>query len=277
MIPTGKGVFVYILERCAGGDMTRLAHMAQEAGYSWVALKAANGMANVNEALLPAAVTALRAVGIQVWGWQYIYGGNIYTGQSIAGREAEAAIRNIQRFGFDGWILDPEREYKRRGSAAWADVYTTALRASFPDLSLGLCSYRYPSLHPELPWQSFLRRVDFHCPQVYWMGAHNPGAQLRQSVRELRALRELPVAPVGAAFSERGWSPTIAEINEFDATARELKLGGVAWWVWDGKGLEANPEWWATVAAHDWGGSTPAPALTLEERVARLEKLSHGH
>jgi hypothetical protein len=268
MIPTQKGVFIWQLSWCAGGDPIRLADMARAAGFQWVCIKAADGVKDFNQggatwqgaALLPGAVAALRGAGIKVVGWQYIYGANLLH-QSLAAREAEIAVQNINRFGFDCWIIDPESQYKRPGAAAWANTYMTALRSSCPDLSIGLCSYRYPTLHPELPWSEFLRRSDFHAPQVYWIGSHNPAAQLQRSVRELLALKALPVIPVGAAFYEPAykWQPTVVDLDEFDQAAKSLNLPGITWWEWGeyGRGAEYHPDWWAAITAHEWGQPLP--------------------
>ena len=270
--PTGKGMFIWQLSRCAGGDPIRLANMAQEIDLDWVSIKAADGLVNFNQgppapawagpALLGAAISALQAAGIRVWLWQYIYGAN-YLRQSIAAAEAEKAVENIKRWAPDGWIIDPEKEYKRSGAAAWADQYMTVLRSSCPNEPIGLCSYRFPSLHPELPWQSFLRRCNFHAPQVYWIGAHNPGDQLGRSVRELKALADLPVIPVGAAFTEPAynWIPTVADVNEFDRVAHELKLPGETWWEWgeNGRGAEFMPEIWEAIKGHEWGDPVIPP------------------
>src|SRR4030042_1423357 len=241
------------------------ANMAKDAGFSWVAIKAADGTIHFNQGagpawaqpdLLQAAINTLRAVGIKVLGWQYIYGANPLK-QSIAAIEAQRAIENIERFDFDGWLIDPEKEYKRSGAAAWADIYMTALRSSCPNVPIGLCSYRFPSLHPEIPWHNFLRRCNFHAPQVYWIGAHNPGDQLRKSVRELQALANLPVVPVGAAYYDPTfkWQPTVAELNELDRTAHELKLPGVTWWGGgeNGHGAQYIADFWAATRVPDWG------------------------
>lgn len=271
MIPIGKGMFIWKLGTCAGGDPIRLANMAQEIDLDWICIKAADGTVNFNQGagpewaqpnLLPAAISALQAAGIRVWLWQYIYGAN-YLRQSIAAQEAEKAVENIRSWTPDGWIVDPEKEYKRSGSAAWADQYMTVLRSSCPNVPIGLCSYRFPSLHPELPWQSFLRRCNFHAPQVYWVGAHNAGDQLGRSVRELKALADLPVVPVGAAYSEPAynWLPTVADVNEFDRVAHALNLPGETWWEWgeNGRGAEYMPEIWEAIKAHDWGDPVLPP------------------
>ena len=265
MIPTGKGMFIWRLLSCASGDPIRLATMAQELKLSWICIKAADGTYDFNQgigaswtglALLGPAISALQAVGIRIWLWQYIYGANALK-QSIAAAEAKKAVENINRWNPDGWIIDPEKEYKRSGAAAWADQYMTVLRSSCPTIPIGLCSYRFPTLHPEIPWHNFLRRCQFHSPQVYWIGAHNPGDQLGRSVRELKALADLPVIPVGAAYNEPGykWQPSVSEVNEFDRVAHALKLPGVTWWEWgeNGRGAEYLPDLWAAISAHDWG------------------------
>jgi hypothetical protein len=152
----------------------------------------------------------------------------------------------------------------------------TTIRTSLPDIALGLCSYRYPSYHPELPWYEFLSRCDFHAPQVYWQDAHNPDYQLRRSVSELSGLRDLPIIPIGAAYSEHGWTPTDTDLKEFADTAKDLQLPGIAWWSWQHAEIEASR--WTTISNIQWGNQPPPPpALTLEERVARLEKLAHEH
>lgn len=257
--PTGKGVWCWQLKYCFGGDVLRLAAEIKRLGCDYVVIKAANGLAESNADFLPAAKVAFEAQGIALWGYHYIYGGSTITGSSIARQEADVAIRVAKRFNLAGLFLDAEGQYKRKGCAAWADTYLTALRATLPDLPLGLCSYRWPSYHPEFPWANFLRRVDFHAPQVYWMQAQNSGEQLRRSVKELTALKALPITPLGAAFFEHGWQPTVAAINEFDATAHELKLPGVSWWCWDDRGLESHPEYYAAITAHDWGSQPPPP------------------
>ena len=276
MIPAGKGVQVWNLTNPA-----ETAARIIEAGFQWVAVKAADGTLDHNQKAGPdnlwLFVDALRKAGIEVYGWQYVYGAN-YLGQPFPKGEAEAAIRNIQRFKFDGWLIDAESEYKRKGSAAWADIYMTTLRTSLPWVALGLQSYRFPSLHPELPWQSFLRHCDFHAPQVYWVGSSNPDAQLRKSTNELNVLRRLPIVPTGSAYYERGWGPTPQQLDKFDATAKGLSLPGVLWYCWDDQGLSTHPDWLAAIKAHKWPGVIEPPPAALswvEEADAFLRTLGY--
>lgn len=289
MTPNGKNVMIWQLKNCTGRNMTRLADALAEMGVTRAWVKVADGLADMNDDLLGTAIIELAKVNIDVWGWQYLYGGNIYTGASIASKEADAAIRQINQYGLQGYILDPESQYKRKGAAAWADTYMTKLRAAFPKMPIGLCSYRYPSLHPELPWANFLRHCDFHAPQVYWLQAHNPAEQLVKSYLELTALKMMPVVPVGAAYSEYGWQPTVAELDDFDDQAHCLQLPGVSWWAWDDNGIEAHPEFYTAIKAHDWNptpppiepppnpvhgieiGEMPAIITRLEKRLTQLD------
>ena len=72
MIPVGKGMFIWRLAVCAGGDPVRLASMAQEAGFSWVAIKSADGVYDMNQGpggdwrgpnLLPGCLIVLGSIG----------------------------------------------------------------------------------------------------------------------------------------------------------------------------------------------------------------------
>lgn len=141
--PIGKGVWVWQLKQCLGGNMPRLAVEIKKLGCSHVVIKVANGMTESNADLFASAQAAFDALGILVWGYHYIYGGSTITGASIARAEADNVIRLAQHYSLAGLMLDAESEYKRKGSAAWADTYLTALKTTLPDLPLGLCSYRF--------------------------------------------------------------------------------------------------------------------------------------
>lgn len=261
MTPTGKGVFLWQLDHCFNGDMVKLANALIAAKVTWVAVKAANGYASFNTPLLRSLISNLRAAGIAVWGWHYVYGIG-YTGVNISKFEGDMAVQRIGDYLFDGWIIDAESEYKRSGSAAAADTYLHIIRGRYPQIPLALCSYRWPSYHKEFPWANFLAHVDLHMPQVYWVGAHNPGAQLAQSYKELNALKRLPFVPVGAAYTEGEWKgPTPDELDQFDQMAHTLKLPGVSWWSWDSQGIQEHPEWLARIAAHVWG-APPEPKVS---------------
>lgn len=265
--PEGKGCFVWDLTRCAGGSPIALASKAQEAGFSWLAFKVQNGADAFQAELVPAAIAACVSAGIEAWGWGYLYGRRYM--QNIAQAEARRTVERCKALPLAGFIMDAESEYKTDGGADRARTYCTAVRSAMPNLTLGLCSYRFPTLHPQLPWSTFLSVSAFHMPQVYWEQAHNPGFQLNRSVKELSALRKLPIIPVGSAYANGGWAPTVGDLNEFNATAKLRQLPGVSWWSF--QHAEKRPDWWAAISAHQWDADTiPPQPLTDAQKLERL-------
>jgi hypothetical protein len=265
----GSGFFIWQVASCEGGDAGKIARAAGEAGLRWVAVKIADGatLSNRNpldrgQSLLPGLVGALRTAGIQVWGWQYLYGAN------WAG-EAASAQAQIDALGLDGYILDAEAEYKLPGRAAAAEKFMHRMRAAFPRLPIGLCSYRFPSLHPEFPWDAFLAGADYILPQVYWEDAHDPAAELARSAAEFEARTpRTPLIPVGPTYKRGQWAPTAADILEFQRAAERLNLVGAGYFSWD-ECRRDLPHLWGAIQAprrqvylpivENDGGPSPEP------------------
>jgi hypothetical protein len=138
---------------------------------------------------------------------------------------------------FKGWIIDVEKEFKVADAASRARRFMSTFRGLAPDVLLAFCSYRYPSLHREVPYHEFLPGCDFVMPQVYWVKADNPAAQLARTIDEYNALYvkigidPLPMIPIGSAYKEWGWQATPGQVTEFmDAAKNTEKLDGVSFW-----------------------------------------------
>jgi hypothetical protein len=168
--------------------------------------------------------STLRKRGISPWGWQYVYA-------RYPELEAEVAIKRIQELDLDGFVVNAEHEYKSAGVKP-ARRYMSLLRRAFPDLPIGLSSYRFPRLHPEFPFDAFLEFCDFNAPQVYWMLASNPGHQLKTCIQEFKNLVKVqrPIFPTGSAYHEHGWQATAGQVQEFMETAVDLGLPGFNFW-----------------------------------------------
>ena len=245
----GKGFFIWQIPNCEDGNVEKIADLAKEAHLSHVLIKIADTKyryqiyEGVDKA--PPLVEALRERQIAVWGWQYVKGDDP-TG------EADMAIRRVKQFKLDGFVIDAEVEYKKEGKANAARRYMMRLRDSLPDTPIALSSYRYPSIHGQIPWREFLKGCDYNMPQVYWMKADNPGEQLRHCVRQFNELEPVrPVIPTGAAFRERGWEPTPEEVLEFLETAQELNLSAANFYSWDSC-REHLPEVWEVIRDYNW-------------------------
>lgn len=224
----GNGMFIWLIERCEGGNSERITQAVKSAGLSHVLIKVSNGIAinNGGVPVLKPLVEMLQGAGVEVWGWPYVYG-------NAPAEEAQLAARRILDLGMDGLVVNAETEYK--GRATQAATFMTTVRRMLPDMRIGLSSYRYPQYHRTFPFKQFLEKCDFAMPQVYWMQATNAGSQLISTLNAYDTLyKEIgfrrPVFPTGAAFSEHGWSAKPAEIKEFIQVRQELGLPGQNWW-----------------------------------------------
>jgi hypothetical protein len=258
----GKGFFTWELPRCDKGDPQAIARAAKNAKLSHVLVKIADGVLTYNgrwgieEDLVTPVVHALRTEGIEVWGWHYVYGEN-----PIA--EANRAIRRIRQYDLDGYVIDAEKEYKEPGKETSARRFMSQLRSSLPDVCIALSSYRFPSLHPQIPWKEFLDKCDFSMPQVYWMKAHNPGEQLVRCIKEYSILTpSRPIVPTGAAFIQHGWQSTPEETVEFMRTAQDHNLSAVNYWEWSNARSEYMPGVWDSIATYPWSGEVKEREIT---------------
>lgn len=264
ILPTDKGIFIWQIPRCGGPQA--IADLAAVCGYKHLVIKIADGVNDfgvVNGVdLVKELVTALNANGIEAWGWQYVYLNDPHA-------EAVNVYDRICDTGVRGLVMNAETPCK--GKPSQAHEYCSALRArldaGFP---IGLSSYRFPSLHPELPWGEFRRICDFDMPQVYWCLAHNPGDQLHRCMTEFgRFERLLPMTPTGAAYREFGWQPTLGEVNEFMTVAGELGIG-FNWWEWY-DALQILPdEIWQAMA--EW--NMPNPPIPVDKVVINTDLLN---
>jgi hypothetical protein len=257
----GKGTYLWQVKRVAGGDANAIAEQAKAAGLSHVLVKVADGRYSYNITngvdMVPALVTALRARGIKAWGWQYVYG-------SDPPAEAKKAIERVKQFALDGFVVNAEAQFKTKGMDTKAKKYMQELRKGLPYFPIGLSTYRYPTVHYQFPFKTFLDYCDFSLPQVYWVGSVNAGQQLKKSVSEYNALKPgMPIVPPGAAYAEGNWTPTPGQVQDFLTTARSLNLPGANFWEM-ATAQEKRGELWQAVQSFNWqtGNSTPIPTPT---------------
>jgi hypothetical protein len=265
----GKGFFTWKIPGCEHGDPRKIATLAAEAGLTHLVLKVADGTGAYNgnwgetRDYISPLINELRGKDIKVYGWHYLYGND-------PNGESTVAIRRIRQFNLDGYVIDVEKEYKQANKKAAAKRFMNQLRAAYPALTVALSSYRYPSLHPQVPWKEFLEHCTMNMPQVYWMKAHNPGEQLEKCVREFQRITpSRPIIPTGAAFREFGWKPTTDEVLEFMRKAKDMNLRGINFWEWAAARDGNIPGVWETIRDYPWGG-TPTPKDICERYIVAL-------
>lgn len=268
---SGKGMFIWRVRGCEDGVVSAIANLAVQSGLKHILLKVADGNFTYNidtktgADLAAPLVHELRGRGIQVYGWQYVYGYDPL-------KEADIAIKRVQQLNLDGFVIDAEREYKQPGRDRDARAYMLRLRGGLPStVPVGLSSYRYPSLHPQVPWKEFLLRCDFNMPQVYWLASYNPGDQLKRCVQEFQRLTPYrPIIPTGVAFKYGTWAPTVQQITEFMQTAQSLNMPAVNYWEWS-RCRKYLPEIWELIKAYPWPGSSLVADITQDYTTALNE------
>ena len=280
ILQSGNGFYVWKIKEGMAryGGVRQFAEKAASLGLKDVIIKMANGTWKYNlrwdvvrwvDDILPPMVEAFRDAGIFVSGFHYVYGNN-------PDGEASVAVRRIQQFDLDAWVIDAETEYKRNWGKA--PGYIGRIRSECPDVTLALSSYRYPYYHLDFPWQDFLPLVDINMPQVYWMEAHNPGGQLTRTLEEFARLEaahgwaHTPIYPTGSAFCEHGWCATASEVLDFGQAVADAGITGVSWWEWERAVQSGLIDAVEEVSKLFGGTPPPPPPVTLEERVADLER-----
>lgn len=247
----GKGLYLWHpdLLRMSPSDIATEIYLS---GATHVCLKIADGSI-VNRYNQPY-VDALRALGIRIGGWQYVY--HFSAAHALA--EAKAAKTAIDLFKVEYFLIDAEAHAK--GKHTSASIYAKNLRGLVgPDLPIALNSYWKPTYHPTLPFYQYRQVCDFDAPQVYWRGV-NPVGKLIVSQQEYANLSpKLPYALAGGdMYLEDGIKPTPDQVSAFllacDVSAN---IKGTVMWVYDYK--DRVPELWRAFCNYKWDGTVAPP------------------
>ena len=245
----GTGIYLWNLREFEGGNAARIVDRVLATQLSYVFIKIANQGNDYGHAGRNRTVTrTLQAQGVKVWGWHYITGvttdasGNVI---NIVGAEVNAAVRQIRRFRLDGYIANAESKFQTPGSAARAESFMKQLRARVDDVPIGLSAFKFPSLFHNYPWKAFLERSEFNLPQTYWVGRHDPEAQVADPLWQFLLpdyvrladprVDEFPARfflPTGSAYSDdtRVWLPEPQDQERFLERSCEIGLPAVSYY-----------------------------------------------
>jgi len=234
----GDGMWIWQVPKSSGGDPLAIAFQARAAGIETVFVKSSDGLTPWPQ-FNPALIQALRAQGLRVCAWQFVYG-NDPLGEAAQGANAVAT-------GADCLVIDAETSYE--GKYAQAQQYVTALRTAIgPAYPVGLTSFPYVDFHPRLPYSVFLGpgAAQANLPQVYWKAIGGTVDAVSAKTLAHNRLYGAPIAPLGQTYQ----SPAPADLQRFRQVWASYGTGGLSWWSW-----QASPPYaWDTLAA-----PSPAP------------------
>ena len=240
----GTGMWIWYVSQSSGGTAAGIIQQAQQYGVTTVFVKSSDGTNYWSQFNAPF-VSQLKAAGLHVCAWQYVYG-------SAPAAEAALGTQAVQA-GADCLAIDAEAEYE--GRYAQAQQYIASLRqaigASYP---VALASFPYVDYHPSFPYSVFMgpNGAQFNAPQVYWKAI---GVSVDSAVNHTYQFN-LPygrtIAPLGQAYD----NTTPSDIVRFRQLAQAEGSAGVSWWDWQ----EASPPEWQAIGQSLPPMSPPGPA-----------------
>ncbi len=244
----GQGMWIWELSRSSNGDVAEIVAQARAADITTLFIKSADGNSYWSQ-FSPALLGELKAAGLHVCGWQYVYGSNPI-GEAEAGAQAAAN-------GAECLVIDAESQYEGRYAAA--QTYIETLRAKVgPSYPLGLTSFPYVDYHESLPYSVFLGPggAQFNLPQMYWKDIGISVSYAYVHTFQENLIYGRPICPLGQTFQ----SPAAAELISFRSLAVPYQAcGGVSFWDWQ----ETTARGWAALAAPlEASPPIPQPELT---------------
>ncbi|MBI4616486.1 MAG: hypothetical protein HY720_22945 [Planctomycetes bacterium] len=252
---SGKWTYLWRLEQIYNGDVDRTVQELRAAKVAGVAVKIHNGTyaGDWDTPAMARFLELCNKAGIRIAFWGYIY-----LRYDPAG-EARLAGKMVRKYAplVDFYLIDAEAEAKNEHGNA--KIFAAELAKEVgPLCPIGLASYRYPSLHRELPWKELRAICQFDSPQVYYRNG-DPIANLTRSKAEFQAMQpRLPYFPAGDMYLEHGTKPTPEAVTRYlQACKDDPDIHGTLMWVADH--MQRVPELWRAFAEFDWpAGNAPS-------------------
>lgn len=258
------GGWIWFVKDAEGGNLDAIAARAKAAGFSTLFIKAADGK-DADPQFTAELVAGLHARGLQVCGWQVVYGGD-------PAAEAAAAVAS-KATGEDCLVINAEDQYAGRG--AQARQYVAAMRAgvgaAFP---VGFTSHPYVDAHTAVPYSAFLASggAQANLPQVYWKDIGDTVDVASGRTLKTNRIYGVPLAPIGQQWDE----PAATDLRRFRALWAGYGAAGMSWWRAE---LSTQATWTildepapAPVVVPDPGWPALAPGAS-GDMVLRLQQL----
>jgi hypothetical protein len=249
----GTGMWIWYVSRSTGGNPTAIVKQAVRYGVRTVLIKSSDGP-RWWEQFSPGLVAALKAGGLRVCAWQFVYGV-----QPLA--EADLGARAVAT-GADCLVIDAESQYE--GRYAQAQSYISALRPRIgPDYPLGLAGFPYVDYHPAFPYSVFLGPggAQYSLPQIYWKQIGTTVDFAFAHTYKWNQVYQRPIFPLGQLYG----APRPAEIQRFRQLASAYGAAGLSWWSWQ----SATPSGWDAIVAFLPPFTSPRPPNGYPELGAR--------
>ncbi len=229
----GDSMWIWVVARSSGGDSDAILRRAHRHGVESIVIKGGDGRAQWGQ-FDPALVARLKAGGLRVCAYQFVYGRYPRVEAAVGAR-----LRNA---GADCLMIDAEGAYE--GRYVQAQTYLRMLRALVgPGYPVGLAGFPYVHYHPGFPYSVFLGPggAQFNMPQMYWRAIGVSVDRVYDVTYRYNAVYGRPVVPLGQLYAH----PPTRQIWRFRSQAKLHGAAGASWWVWQ---TAARREWRAVSA-----------------------------
>ncbi len=236
------------------GNLSSVISRLKKAGVTWVAVKLGDSNSfwdsPNNTTVYPwashyggfaAVIDTFHNNGIKVYGWQYVYGTNKWTGSTTLANEADVTDAILNLPGLDGFIIDAEAEFEASGMTTVAALYMDSIRAAHPNSFIALTSFARVTGQP-MPWTTFLKNCDVNMPQAYWaLRPTTPTAEFNAMRNDFESWEQTwisqgysssvkPIVPIGCEGPNTGYTEKIGDIQQFCGLVQGVGYVGVSLW-----------------------------------------------
>lgn len=239
----GQGMWIWYVGQAEKGNVAKIAAKAKKNKVKTVYVKSSDGVNWWQQ--WDTYVAPLKAAGLKVCAWQYVYGNSPLVEADLAARAANS--------GADCIVIDAEVEYKNKYSQA--AKYIKRLRSQISsDYPVGFTSFAYPDFHPTIPYSVFLGPggAQMNLPQMYFHAFKVAISQVFYHTYTLNQIYQRPIHPLGQTYE--GVNATQA--TTFRRYAKRYRAPGYSWWVWH----DTRPKTWKALGKK-LPASLPKPAL----------------
>jgi len=230
----GNVMWLWEIPNSERGDVNAIADRAKRTGVGTIIIKATDAGVPFQGQFTSSFVAALKAQGLRVCGYSYVYG-NVPS--------AEAAMGGyVARQGADCLVIDAEGQYE--GKYAAATTYIRELRQQIGDgFPVALAPFPYVDFHAAFPYSVFLGPggAAYNLPQMYWRDIGTSVDEVYRHTFQWSRIYERAIFPIGQLYQD----PPTDQIVRFRQLARAYGARGVSWWVWQ----HANEREWAAVGS----------------------------
>jgi hypothetical protein len=226
----GQGMWIWYVSQAEKGDVAKIAAKAKKNKVKTVYVKSSDGSSWWPQ--WDTYASKLKAAGLKVCAWQYVYGTYPVVEANLAARAAKS--------GADCIVIDAEVEYQNKYSAA--QKYITQLRSQIgSSYDVGFTSFAYPDFHPTIPYSVFLGPggAQWNLPQMYFHAFKVAIPQVFYHTYTLNQIYQRPIHPLGQTYE----GVTSAQALQFRKYAKRYRAPGYSWWVWH----DTRPKTWTAL------------------------------